>query len=279
MKIERHLKVSCSNHILHHNPHGYPWREWKIRIRPVETNATTHALKRFINRVEYNLHESFKDPRVVCDKEPYEIVQQGWGEFSMAIVFYFVDPAIDPQTLWFDLHFARSKYTIYSTLTFQDPPLSFEVLLRNPPRPTTAPRLPSKDREDEFKTTDSESVALKDQISRRKRRRSSSAPSSPDPLFDSPRRQSSSSHDELDFEYWPTKPVQPQVDVKELGDILESLEGNDLRELYSLFQQHNTPKDVFVEIQDAIFFDLCGLSDRLLSDLWAFSRRIKYQRS
>ncbi|KAF7724963.1 hypothetical protein EC973_000544 [Apophysomyces ossiformis] len=129
-KIEKHIQILSSNTIVRsRSTQGHLWRSWKVQIRPIERDKQA-ALSRYVDRVEYVLHESFATPRVVCTEEPYILEQEGWGEFDLGICFYFIDPQEGYQWVWFDLNFLKPKYSVYTTLTFHDPNPTLATLLQ-----------------------------------------------------------------------------------------------------------------------------------------------------
>ncbi|ESN99779.1 hypothetical protein HELRODRAFT_83907, partial [Helobdella robusta] len=43
----------------------------------------------FVEKVEFNLHPSFKKPRRVVKSAPFQVVECGYGGFRMSIVVHF----------------------------------------------------------------------------------------------------------------------------------------------------------------------------------------------
>lgn len=58
-----------------------------------------------IKKVEFQIHESFPEPLIVCDKEPYEIHNAGYGEFPITITITFNDPLERPLEYTHQLKF------------------------------------------------------------------------------------------------------------------------------------------------------------------------------
>lgn len=50
--------------------------EWRCYVR-----ATPGVIK----AVQFRLHESFKNPYINVNQEPFEIIEKGWGEFTIQI--------------------------------------------------------------------------------------------------------------------------------------------------------------------------------------------------
>jgi YEATS domain-containing protein 4 len=46
-------------------------------------------LSKWIEKVVFTLHETFKDRIRVIKKPPYEITEYGWGEFPIPIKIFF----------------------------------------------------------------------------------------------------------------------------------------------------------------------------------------------
>jgi YEATS domain-containing protein 4 len=69
---------------------------WTIFVRGVDGEDLSY----FIDRVEIKLHESFKNPRRVYSKPPYEVTETGWGQFEIVITVYFIDSTEAPVTLY-----------------------------------------------------------------------------------------------------------------------------------------------------------------------------------
>ncbi|KAM3581784.1 transcription factor TFIIF complex subunit Tfg3 [Umbelopsis sp. WA50703] len=134
-------------------------------------------LSTIIDHVEYILHESFENPRIVRAKEPFMLQEKGWGAFDLRIIFHFIDNMVAPQLVWFDLNFAQESYFKVETLTFENPPDEFLELLNIPTNGidrtlsedmATSPAVKRKRRD----SSDESSVASSED---RKRRSSSSS--------------------------------------------------------------------------------------------------------
>lgn len=59
--------------------------DWILFVRGTDGNDISH----FVEKIVYNLHESFSPPRRVRDKPPYELHESGYGEFYPTIDIYF----------------------------------------------------------------------------------------------------------------------------------------------------------------------------------------------
>ncbi|KAJ2965001.1 hypothetical protein NQZ79_g6 [Umbelopsis isabellina] len=131
-KVEKKVKISASNTAIKTKKKPAPtdpaWRKWKVEIR----SEDGQPLSSIIDHIEYILHESFENPRIVRAKEPYMLQEKGWGAFDLRIIFHFIDNLVAPQLVWFDLNFAQEAYFMVETLTFENPPDEFLELLNIP---------------------------------------------------------------------------------------------------------------------------------------------------
>ena len=62
---------------------------WTVLVRSGETED--EDLSEYIRRVEFNLHSTFAQPRRVVEVAPFQVDEQGWGEFEIHIRIYFQD--------------------------------------------------------------------------------------------------------------------------------------------------------------------------------------------
>ncbi len=60
-------------------------------------------LSYFIRRVTFSLHESFAEPVRVCDAPPFEVTEQGWGEFVIGLTVQFRDGTLRQMDLQHNL--------------------------------------------------------------------------------------------------------------------------------------------------------------------------------
>lgn len=122
-----------------HNTHN-----WKVYVRGVDGED----LSFFIDKVVFNLHNSFAKPqREVCE-HPYEVGESGWGEFEFGIQLHFVDPTEPVIEFRHPLKLypkdqqphQTTKVPVinerYEELVFNSPSPGFKkALLRGPTRP------------------------------------------------------------------------------------------------------------------------------------------------
>lgn len=99
-------------------------------------------LSYFISKVVFTLHPSFPIPIRVVEQPPYEVTEQGWGEFELGIRICFVDPLEVPV----DLVHALALYPpegnvglstkkpvikeVYDEIEFHDPTEQFYKVLK-----------------------------------------------------------------------------------------------------------------------------------------------------
>ncbi|KAG2234502.1 hypothetical protein INT48_004881, partial [Thamnidium elegans] len=126
--VKKRVKITCTHTLKNKKLMSIPiWRRWMIQINPVE-RAASASLAHYIDHVEYILHESFETPRIGCGyttmveifDEPYILKQEGWGEFDLGIVFHFKSKDIPSQTIMFDLNFSKPKYFQIGILEVQE---------------------------------------------------------------------------------------------------------------------------------------------------------------
>jgi YEATS domain-containing protein 4 len=62
---------------------------WTILVRSGE--AEDEDVSEYIRRVEFNLHSTFAQPRRVVETPPFQVEEQGWGEFEIVVRIFFQD--------------------------------------------------------------------------------------------------------------------------------------------------------------------------------------------
>lgn len=62
---------------------------WTILIRSGEEDQ--EDLSDYIRRVEFNLHSTFAQPRRIVESPPFQVEEQGWGEFEIHARIFFQD--------------------------------------------------------------------------------------------------------------------------------------------------------------------------------------------
>ncbi|CAG8728612.1 11670_t:CDS:2, partial [Cetraspora pellucida] len=231
------------------------WRQWKVSIYATDDTGEKCPLT-FVEKVEYNLHQTFSKPRQVVHKAPFILTENGWGEFDMKIVLHFVDKSIAPWPIYHDLNFQKPLYEVTYILEFVNPNSSFRKLL--------------------FQEIPLDSPASQKTTPSRQKKSKSSKPVSKwqkteSPLtstYESPQSSRSScsigesTNDKENF----------QVDYNKLAKNLYDLEGDDILEVIHLVKEHRTG-DTYIneDIEGEFHLDLHTLGDNLLQILWDFT--------
>lgn len=82
-------------------PHDAPpdhTHRWRIFVRPI---TPAHNITHWLRRVQFKLHDTYANSIRMIESPPFEVEETGWGEFEVAIKFYFVaESGEKPQTLW-----------------------------------------------------------------------------------------------------------------------------------------------------------------------------------
>jgi len=76
--VSWHLGKNAKDHATH---------KWTAYFRHADNEDITDIVK----KVVFKLHESFADPTRDLYSGPYEVTEQGWGEFNIMVQIYFVD--------------------------------------------------------------------------------------------------------------------------------------------------------------------------------------------
>jgi YEATS domain-containing protein 4 len=61
---------------------------WTIFVRAFNNEK----LSNFVRKVQFKIHSDYQNPIRVVDEEPFELTETGWGEFTVQIKLYFMDP-------------------------------------------------------------------------------------------------------------------------------------------------------------------------------------------
>ena len=74
--------------------------QWRVFVEGINGADISYWLK----KVQLKLHDSFAQNIRMIEGPPFEVVETGWGEFEIAIKFYFVPESTEkPQTVWHSL--------------------------------------------------------------------------------------------------------------------------------------------------------------------------------
>ena len=74
--------------------------KWKVFVRGVNNEDISYWLR----RVQFKLHDTYANSVRMIESPPFEVEETGWGEFEIAIKFYFVPESTEkPQQIWHGL--------------------------------------------------------------------------------------------------------------------------------------------------------------------------------
>eukprot|EP00730_Choanoeca_flexa_P018282 TRINITY_DN8882_c0_g1_i3.p1 TRINITY_DN8882_c0_g1~~TRINITY_DN8882_c0_g1_i3.p1 ORF type:complete len:234 (+),score=47.96 TRINITY_DN8882_c0_g1_i3:195-896(+) len=68
---------------------------WKVYVR----SPCDEDLSEFIRKVTFTLHSSFKNANRTIEQPPFEVEEEGWGEFDIQIKIHLHDPIFKPVHL------------------------------------------------------------------------------------------------------------------------------------------------------------------------------------
>lgn len=73
---------------------------WKVFVRGINNEDVSYWLR----KVQFKLHDTYANSLRMIEGPPFEVEETGWGEFEIAIKFYFVPESTEkPQTIWHGL--------------------------------------------------------------------------------------------------------------------------------------------------------------------------------
>lgn len=74
--------------------------KWKVFVRGINNEDISYWLR----KVQFKLHDTYANSVRMIETPPFEVEETGWGEFEIAIKFYFVPESTEkPQTIWHSL--------------------------------------------------------------------------------------------------------------------------------------------------------------------------------
>lgn len=83
-----------------HRPKDAPQdhtHRWKVFVRGVNGEDISYWLR----KVQFKLHDTYANSVRMIESPPFEVEETGWGEFEIAIKFYFVPESTEkPSTVW-----------------------------------------------------------------------------------------------------------------------------------------------------------------------------------
>ncbi|KAJ1917997.1 transcription factor TFIIF complex subunit Tfg3 [Mycoemilia scoparia] len=131
---------------------GFPLRAWSVSLRDARPGYEhLYPVIPYIQRVVFDLHDTFQNPQRVTTHPPYGVKEKGWGEFEMKITIYWADDSQPPEVIMHDLNFQTdAKYVMQKVITFHSPSSKLRELLNRKSRvsrktvPTARKGLPRK---------------------------------------------------------------------------------------------------------------------------------------
>ncbi|OZJ04683.1 hypothetical protein BZG36_02546 [Bifiguratus adelaidae] len=253
------------------------WRRWKLWIRPCnEKGRLINEKSTYIDHVAYQLHPSFGDrASQVIKKEPYEIAEEGWGEFDMRITFHFKKRFYEPQAVNFDLHFRKENYETTIPLTFVNPKPEFLALLQfTPVRPKTGGKTASKSVGGKTTPGAGKTTAKKTRAPARPGRRGSAA-SVKTAAQNKSKSERKMTNDEVQADGGiAEEEAISYVDIDEMAQRMRSLDTQALLQLRHVIDEYKddiTTKDEAREGEDSTWImDLGSFPEGLLIKVWDF---------
>ena len=106
--------------------------KWTVLIRSGDEESSCeedkqHDLSEFIRRVEFNLHSTFAQPRRIVESPPFQVEEQGWGEFEIIARIFFHDTNEKPVDIKHWLKVRPDEHDIQaSKLDYTQQPLVHE---------------------------------------------------------------------------------------------------------------------------------------------------------
>lgn len=74
--------------------------KWKVFVRGINNEDVSYWLR----KVQFKLHDTYANSVRMIESPPFEVEETGWGEFEIAIKFYFVPESTEkPQQIWHGL--------------------------------------------------------------------------------------------------------------------------------------------------------------------------------
>uniref|UniRef100_UPI00358EA928 YEATS domain-containing protein 4-like n=1 Tax=Myxine glutinosa TaxID=7769 RepID=UPI00358EA928 len=82
--------------------------QWTMYVKPFHNED----MSTYVKKIQFKLHESYRNPLRVVTKPPYEITETGWGEFEIIINIFFIDPNEKPVTVYHHLKLYHNEPNI-----------------------------------------------------------------------------------------------------------------------------------------------------------------------
>ncbi|KAI9793852.1 MAG: hypothetical protein M1816_007104 [Peltula sp. TS41687] len=108
---------------------NFPMRAWSVRMYLLDEDGKEIPATIF-EKATYKLHPSFAKPNQTFKSPPFEIKEEGWGEFDMEIILTAVEKGGD-YPIKHDLNFQSEMYESQHVLTFKNPKPAFMQVLKD----------------------------------------------------------------------------------------------------------------------------------------------------
>lgn len=89
--VTKSIILGCYTFLKSGGTEGASSYRWTMLIRSGEKDDEDEDLSEYIRRVEFNLHSTFAQPKRVVESPPFQVEEQGWGEFEVSMRIYFQD--------------------------------------------------------------------------------------------------------------------------------------------------------------------------------------------
>ncbi|KAI9803458.1 MAG: hypothetical protein M1826_004959 [Phylliscum demangeonii] len=132
VEVKRTVKLVTEQRIITSKPpvsDGYPIRAWNISIYMLDEHGQEKPASVFEKAV-YKLHPTFPKPVHTFKTPPFQIQEEGWGEFDMEIVLTAVEKGGE-YVIQHDLNFQKEVYESTHVLTFRNPKGAFLQALKD----------------------------------------------------------------------------------------------------------------------------------------------------
>ncbi|KAJ1720530.1 transcription factor TFIIF complex subunit Tfg3 [Coemansia erecta] len=118
------------------NGDEYILRRWACRLEEGRSGFSLPKQLPYVKKVEFGLHDTFKDPHRVVTRAPFSVIEEGWGEFDLDIIVHFHHSS-ETFRITHDLNFGEGE-TYNKQYRFNMPNASPEFLALFNQRPGAA---------------------------------------------------------------------------------------------------------------------------------------------
>ena len=107
---------------------GFPYRKWSVEVKALGSESESWPLEKWVEKVEFKLHESFENPLKTFTEPPFKVEEIGWGEFRMEITIYSKDEISPPVSFLHDLAFQPESFEKTHVITLRPKPTTEAVI-------------------------------------------------------------------------------------------------------------------------------------------------------